>query len=192
MKRQVNNDKKHGAFSVAPTALRTLIVVLALLIVVVGAISASYSWFTPGTDSGSAMKLVEETVAFRSHNCTLVTYDEGTTVVDSKEYTLTPGEIKYFTTTITNTNGENSTNVSLYATNVIAGMGIGVSRPDNNYKKYSSGASDKPIMRNAYISAKDSAVVGSGYVDVVWFIKNIGNSNISFTMGKIKPYITYN
>ena len=153
---------------------------MAILIVVIGMTTVSFSWFEPSNLSGSGLKF-NTTTFVSSTDCTIKTYT-GTKNIDdvikyddevSDSVSVSSGETKYFKTIISNSNTKYAANVSLYMSefNVTDGKAsLAVIIPTNTYRSYTETQTDLHIIRNAYISKKDSEVTGAGELEVEWFV----------------------
>lgn len=162
-----------------------LIAALAALILIVNIVAFSYSWFTPGSDSGNSLRMDMNTKV-RSENCTFETYRG--TVVTEDMYNGTGGYIAadyrgyyidqvkydstkianntaisvdahsrvYFRTQIQNHDEQYPSVVSLYHLNMPANLYVAVTYPTNTFHFVGATPySDYFIIRNAYVKPKD-------------------------------------
>lgn len=162
-----------------------LIAALAALILIVNIVAFSYSWFTPGSDSGNSLRMDMNTKV-RSENCTFETYRG--TVVTEDMYNGTGGynaadyrgyyidQVKYdstkianntavsvsahsrvyFRTQIQNHDEQYPSVVSLYHLNMPANLYVAVTYPTNTFHFVGAEPySDYFIIRNAYVKPKD-------------------------------------
>lgn len=160
--------------------LLPLCILMAILIVVIGMTTVSFSWFEPSNLSGSGLKF-NTTTFVSSTDCTIKTYT-GTKNIDdvikyddeiSDSISVSSGETKYFKTIISNSNTNYAANVSLYMSEFEVTDGkasLAVIIPTNTYRSYTETQTDLHIIRNAYISKKDSEVTGAGELEVEWFV----------------------
>lgn len=160
--------------------LLPLCILMAILIVVIGMTTVSFSWFEPSNLSGSGLKF-NTTTFVSSTDCTIKTYT-GTKNIDdvikyddeiSDSVSVSGGETKYFKTIISNSNTNYAANVSLYMSEFKVTDGkasLAVIIPTNTYRSYTETQTDLHIIRNAYISKKDSEVTGAGELEVEWFV----------------------
>lgn len=160
--------------------LLPLCILMAILIVVIGMTTVSFSWFEPSNLSGSGLKF-NTTTFVSSTDCTIKTYT-GTKNIDdvikyddevSDSVSVSSGETKYFKTIISNSNTNYAANVSLYMSDFKVTDGkasLAVIVPTNTYRSYTETQTDLHIIRNAYISKKDSEVTGAGELEVEWFV----------------------
>lgn len=160
--------------------LLPLCILMAILIVVIGMTTVSFSWFEPSNLSGSGLKF-NTTTFVSSTDCTIKTYT-GTKNIDdvikyddevSDSVSVSSDETKYFKTIISNSNTNYAANVSLYMSEFEVTDGkasLAVIIPTNTYRSYTETQTDLHIIRNAYISKKDSKVTGAGELEVEWFV----------------------
>lgn len=160
--------------------LLPLCILMAILIVVIGMTTVSFSWFEPSNLSGSGLKF-NTTTFVSSTDCTIKTYT-GTKNIDdvikyddeiSDSVSVSSSETKYFKTIISNSNTNYAANVSLYMSEFEVTDGkasLAVIIPTNTYRSYTETQTDLHIIRNAYISKKDSEVTGAGELEVEWFV----------------------
>ncbi|MBQ3264960.1 MAG: hypothetical protein IJH07_04195 [Ruminococcus sp.] len=191
-----------------------LISVLAVLILMVNVITASYSWFTPGKVNGAGMEYVD-TIANRSEQCTFKTY-RGTKItsyssghyIDQIDYnteitteSVPAGETKYFRTSIVNADTANASDVSLYFSSfgqANCNLTVAVIFPSNTVRTVSAAQTDYCLIRNAYVKVHDEKDVdGPGLLQVDWFVKNTGSSAVTVNVGPMggsnaNMYILYN
>lgn len=204
--RNKNPKMKYSRFGVM------LVVFLAVLILIVNIISASYSWFSPDSVYGSGMTFVQSDY-MRSEQCSFklyqgevkssgIDYDvqvlsTGTasdTLVTSTTATLTSSadvteDLHYYRIEVQNEDTENASDISLYFTNVPAGTTIGIVKPTNSTHTYSDATNDVNIVRNAYVKKYLSTDVDPGILYVEFFIRCTGSS---FTFDETDIYLLYN
>lgn len=191
-----------------------LISVLAVLILMVNIITASYSWFTPQTVNGSGMQYVD-TGYIRSEQCTFKTY-RGTIntnysaghYIDQIDYnteitseSVPAGQTKYFRTSIVNADKKAASDVSLYFSSFGdsgSNLTVAVTYPSNTVRTVSGEQTDYCLVRNAYVKVNDdNDVDGPGLLQVDWFVKNNGSSAVTINVGRMggsnaNMYIMYN
>jgi hypothetical protein len=186
-----------------------LIAGLAVMILVVNLITASYSWFSPGRTTGSGASY-QDVVKTRSEQCTFKTYlgrktahyveaDEATylagadkdfrhdTIVYSGSEITGPlsdsidvGETVYFKTDIVNPDHQFPSVVSLYKLNMPGNVKICVNNPSNSVREVSDTVNDYYIIRNAYVKVYEvNDADGPGLLTVEWSVTNTGSSAIS-------------
>lgn len=184
-----------------------LIALLALVILVINLVSASYSWFKPQDVSNRGLEY-SFTGKMRSENCEMYTY-RGTLVtaanrqdgeyVGQIRYDTSPnigsvnltggGNIQYFKTEIINQDTNNASDVSLYISSLGA-CTLAVTYPGNTVRTFSETQSDLYIVRDAYVKRKDNADVnGPGKLVIEWFVKS-GTSAVTVNPGNL--YLLYN
>ena len=158
-----------------------LIAALAVMILVVNLITASYSWFSPGRTTGSGASY-RDVVKTRSEQCTFKTYlgrktdhyvdaeeealylagedkdyRHDTIVYSGSELTgplndnIKPGDTVYFRTDIVNPDHQFPSVVSLYKLDMPANVKICVNNPSNSVREVSETVNDYYIIRNAYV-----------------------------------------
>ena len=144
-----------------------MVAVIAVLVLLINIITASYSWFTPQQDAKSSMSYAFEGKA-RSESCTFSTF-RGTKVTSSNqqdgEYinqirynasastgsqSVTAGVPNYFKTEIINSDTNNASDISLFIKSMPAGT-LAVTYPGNSVRKFSSTQTDCYIVRDAYV-----------------------------------------
>lgn len=192
-----------------------LVALIAVMVLIINLISASYSWFTPENVNGTGMKYDYESKA-RSENCTMSTY-KGVKVTgnngngqthagyylnqihyDSSATTsnvsIASGATQYFKTEIINQDTKNASGISLYITG-ISGVNasntctMAVTYPSNSVRTLTTSGTNF-IIRNAYVKRKDAQDVnGPGLLVVEWFVTNNGSSSISVNPSNL--YLTY-
>lgn len=165
--------------------LLPLCILMAVLIIVISMTTVSFSWFEPSNLSGSGLKF-NTTTFVSSTNCSIKTYSGDRNADDVIEYDAAEvtskfelssdadGAVtKYFKTIISNSNTNYAANVSLYMSEFEVTDGkasLAVIVPTNTYRSYTETQTDLHIIRNAYISKKDSEVTGAGELEVEWFV----------------------
>lgn len=183
-----------------------LIALLAVLILIVNLITASYSWFTPQSENGQNMSY-SFTGKIRSENCTMSTFKgvklTGTTIKDGEyinqiRYDITPstgsvtvaaGTTQYFKTEIINQDTVNASDISLFIKSLPA-CTLAVTYPANTVRKFSETQKDLYIVRDAYVKRKDNADVnGPGKLEIDWFV-TAGASSVTLDLNGL--YLLYN
>lgn len=182
-----------------------LISVLAVLILIINIITASFSWFTPQVwknpqDSSvlgaSGMEYKKDTYN-RSEKCNFST-SSGTkqTVYESGKYidqinygeaisyatVAADGGKAYFRTSVINYDASHPSDVSLY----FASLGetgsnliVAVTYPSNTVRTVSGENNDFCLVRNAYVKRHDTNDVdGPGLLQIDWFVTNNSGSDI--------------
>lgn len=183
-----------------------LIALMAAIILVINLITASYSWFTPQSDTKQGMKYGFEG-KIRSENCTMSTFS-GTKVtasnrgegeyVDQIRYdtsaasgtkTVAANQTMYFKTEIINNDTNNASDISLFLSSISGKFTIAVTYPGNTVRKYTSDQTDLSIVRDAFVKRKDVADVnGPGKLEIEWFIT--AQTQTTFSIGNL--YLLYN
>lgn len=201
-----NSEKKKKL-----TALNTrrgvmLIALLAVLILMINLITASYSWFKPWSETKHSMSY-GFTGKVRSENCTMSTF-KGEKLTDSTkgegEYvnqiryeiqpsteivTVPAGETQYFKTEIINQDTDSASDISLYIKSLPA-CTLAITYPGNSVRKFSAEQNDLYIIRDAYVKQKNNADVnGPGKLEIDWFVI-AGNSSVTVNLGDL--YLLYN
>lgn len=198
------NNKKISRFGLI------LILSLALIILLINVITASYSWFNPDSFKGSQINY-EAAYSLRSEKCTYETFlghkvakpnsNSGTVqVYGNIEYetskstgsvTCSANSYTYFRTNITNADNKYASNVSLFISSFpgssSGGVGLGVSFPSSSYHIYTENKADVYIIRNAYVVQYDDE--NSGVLSVEWFVNNMSNSNVTVNLNNL--YLMY-
>lgn len=190
-----------------------MIALIAVLVLVINIISASFSWFTPNEENKLSMSY-SFTGTVRSENCTMYHYlgnklrsadgdilDDGQywgqTVYDSNNstgsVTIAAGHDAFFKTEILNDDTKNASDISLYIANAsnLRGATLAVTYPGNSVRKIPTTQSeDIYLIRDAYVKPKDSADVNHpGKLEVEWFVK-AGSSSVTVYLSDI--YLLYN
>lgn len=185
-----------------------LISLLAIIILIINLITASYSWFTPKTVNGAGMQYVDLAYA-RSENCSFSTH-EGTKrttyttghYIDQIEYgssavtsaSVPAGETKYFRTSIINADTQYASDVSLYFASfgqANCNLTVAVTFPSNTVRTVSSENTDYYLIRNAFVKVHDANDVdGPGLLQIDWFVKNNGSSAVTINLSNM--YLVYN
>ena len=181
-----------------------LIAVLAALILLINIVTVTYSWFTPGSASGTTLQFYQENDGIRSENCSAtyalrtapdatvssVTCPVATDGSDANDTVDSYEGLVYFKISIRNA-ADTPTNISLYLNQSIpAGVTIGIVSPTNSVHTYTDGAANGDfLIRNAYVSASSSEI-GSGEFEVEAFLRNTGSAPFTLTTSYIQ--ILYN
>lgn len=198
-----DNGKSKSKKKVMLTKRRGVIIisVLAVLVLVVNIITASFSWFTPQQVQGAGMAYTEDAY-LRSEQCTFSTY-QGTKrstsqsghYIDEIEYDASPistisvpaGQTKYLRTSIINADTNYASDVSVYFNSIgtaSCNLTLAVTFPSNTVRTISSAQSDYYLVRNAYVKVHDSNDVdGPGLLQIDWFVKNNGSSAVTLKLG---------
>lgn len=184
-----------------------VIALIAILVLMINLISASYSWFTPQEDAkGSLAYAFEGNV--RSENCSMSTFkgDKNDTadisqnkfknqiIYQTTEATgsvsIAAGKTQYFKTEIINADTQNASDISLYIKSMPAGT-LAVTYPGNSVRVFGTSQTDCYIVRDAYVKKYVSTDVnGPGKLEVEWFVTNNGSSSISVNLNNL--YLLYN
>ncbi len=183
-----------------------LVALLAVVILVVNLVTASYSWFTPQSDTKRGMRYSFDG-KIRSENCSMSTFTgvkvtsqnrgEGeyvdqiryATSASSGTMSISAGETKYFKTEILNADTKNASDISLYIPSIAGKFTLAVTYPGNTVRKFSSDQTDLYIVRDAYVKQKDEADVnGPGKLEIEWFIT--AQTATSFNVSNL--YLLYN
>lgn len=187
--------------------LPLLCILMAVMIVVIGMTSVSFSWFEPGTKEGIGLEFTE-TTTLRAENCTIQTYSgtlndsPGTsgyglvgytnTPLSSSSVTVNEGDTVYYKTVITNSSDKYDTVVSLFLPAFTVAQNseskskssIGVAYPTNSFRTYSSTQTDIHIIRNAHVVKKIDTDANPGELSVEWFVKCTEGS-VTFNPGAV-------
>ena len=186
-----------------------VVALIAVLVLVINLITASYSWFTPQEEAKRGMSYSFSGKA-RSESCTMTHYsghklsladgDELETgqywgqmvyfTPNNTNVTLSANEIAYFKTEILNSDENNASDISLYIKG-LKNCTLAVTYPGNSVRKIAAGeTADVYIVRNAYVKRKDNADVnGPGKLEIEWFV--IGaTGGTSFDLNNV--YLLYN
>ncbi len=198
-------NKSHSKAEIKKKAITRrgviLISVLAVLILIVNVITASYSWFTPKSVNGAGMEYIDKAYN-RSEQCSFSTY-EGTLrttystghYIDQIEYgssavtsvSVPAGGTKYFRTSIINADTKYASDVSVYFASLgveNCNLTIAVTYPSNTVRTVSAAETDYYLVRNAFVKVHDANDVdGPGLLQVDWFVKNNGSSAVTIKLG---------
>lgn len=189
--------------------LYPLCIVMAVLIVAISLVTATFSWFEPGVKQGVGLQF-KETTSIRAQDCTfetfrgtlnsdptnttgvygLVTYSSD--AMSDLAVTAQEGETLYFKTLITNGSFDYDTNVSLFLSQIIITNGsasVGVAVPTNTYRTYTTTQSDMPVIRNANVSYQVENEANKGQLSVEWFVK-CESGTVSLNPANL--YLSYN
>ena len=181
---------------------------MAIMILIIGMTTASYSWFEPDVKEGIGLEFKDET-HLRAQNCTVATYKgvkgnkittyesspmanaNVTVEATTSGETTTPG-YAYFKTVITNSSADYDTVVSLFIPSfTVAGnsnASLCVAVPTNSVRTYSATQTDIHVIRNAYVPRYVAADANPGQIIVEWFVKcNVG----SVTFNPSQVYLMY-
>lgn len=202
MKINKNNNKVIRKLNFSRKSI-FLVLLLAVIILVVNIITASFSWFQPSSKAGANMQY-QDSAQLRPETCTFATY-RGTLNSDNSitygsspvtgSQTISSGtqnspSFTHFRTSITNSSQDYPTCVSLYMSS-LPSCNLGVIYPSNSYRTFTETQNnDVYIIRNAYVKINvETDVLGPGLLNVDWFIKNYGNS---FSIDLNNLYLMYN
>lgn len=181
-----------------------LISLLAILVLVVSIITASYSWFSPKSVKGTGINYHTD-VRFRSENCTVTHYvgskdangvisytkiDNPTTVTINAS--TSADTIAYYMTNITNNDPKYPTVVSVYMSDFPEAnrtFGFGIAAPSNSYRQLTAQQHDYYFVRNAFISQNDNS--DDATLSVEWFVK-VPQNGSSVTIDLRKMFIMFN
>ena len=188
-----------------------LLALIALMVLIINLISASYSWFQPSTVTKKSVGYSYDG-KLRSQDCDMTTIlgtkaaeadpdggiykgqiDYNPNLSSNQHATNTisiaAGATQYFKTEIVNRNTENATDISLYI-KVMPACTVAVTYPSNSVRTVSDSRNDYYLIRNAYIKKYvPTDVNGPGLLEVEWFVKNTGSSGISINLDYL--YIIY-
>lgn len=185
-----------------------LISLLAILVLVVSIITASYSWFSPKSVKGTGINYHTD-VRFRSENCTVTHYrgsvgtGENNGVISytkindpTTDITITASTtsetIAYFMTNVTNNDTKYPTVVSMYMSDFPdsgSNFGFGIAAPSNSYRQITAQQHDFYFVRNAFITQNDNS--DDATLSVEWFVK-IPQNGSDVTIDLSKMYIMFN
>ena len=177
-----------------------LIALIAVMVLLINLVTASFSWFTPQPDPKSGMQY-SFNGKVRSENCTMSTF-VGTKVTSSNkqdgEYinqirydgehsyassvTYSAGT-NYYKTEVINSDGVNASDISLYASGLPAGT-LAVAYPGNSVRTFSSAPEDEVyIVRDAYVAPHDDAGDnGNTKLVIEWFVIASGSGTVNLTL----------
>ncbi len=179
--------------------LPVICVLLAVLIVIIGMTTVSFSWFEPDVKEGIGLEFKDDT-KLRAQNCTVATYNgskgnkivtygtnavanasvtvsattSSTTLEDGTTGTETTPGYAYFKTVITNSSADYDTVVSLFLPSFTPSDGnasIGVAFPTNSFRTFSATQTDIHIIRNAYVPKLIETDANPGQLVVEWFVR---------------------
>lgn len=187
-----------------------LISVLAVVILIVNIITASFSWFTPATATGAGMAYEKKTYN-RSEKCEFYTrsglkqtvYEDGLYIDqmnygdENVDHINVPGNggRAYFRTSIENKDENYPSVVSIYFASIgeaSSNLTFAVTYPSNTVVTVSGAKDDFCLMRNAFVKRKDvNDVDGPGLLQVDWFVINNGSSTYTINLGPESDGGTY-
>ncbi len=185
-----------------------LCIVMAILILVIGMTTVSFSWFEPDIKEGIGLEFKDNT-KLRAQECTIATYegskgnkmvtyatdtvaDENVTISASGSGDTTTPSYKYYKTVITNGSKDYDTVVSLFLPSFTPSSGnasICVAIPTNSCRTFTSAQTDIHIIRNAYVPKRDEADANPGQLVVEWFVKCDAGS-VTFNPSQV--FLMYN
>ena len=191
-----------------------MIAAIAVLVLVINIITASYSWFTPGDVDGTGMRYSYDGQA-RSEDCSFKTY-LGTKVTESNKgshagyfvnqidyepderttaVSISAGDTQYFKTEIINADRYYASDISLCISQIPAAQCMfAVTYPSNTVRLINSGSTtyDYFIVRDAYVKKNvETDVNGPGLLVIEWFVKNNHATN-SLSINPSNLYLMYN
>lgn len=184
-----------------------LIALIAVMVLLINLITASYSWFTPQSDAQRGMKY-EFSGKVRSENCSVTTftgikvtasnkgegeyinqirYDSEHSIAYGSSIPCAANTTNYYKTEIINGDGVNASDISLYA-NGLPACTLAVTYPGNSVRKFSSSPGEIYIVRDAYVPPHDKSDESgnSNKLVIEWFVTT-GN-----TSGNINLTLLYN
>ena len=176
-----------------------LIAVLAVVILIVNIVTASFSWFAPNSVNGAGMEY-KKTTYNRSEQCTFSTsigsklsepqegmyIDQLVYTTDVDHWDIRAGKTAYFRTSIINADKNYPSDVSLYFA-VFGESGsnltIAETSPSNTVRTVSGEQDDFCLTRNAFVKRHDdNDMDGPGMLQVDWFVTNNGSSDITIKL----------
>lgn len=177
-----------------------LISALAILILIVNIVTASFSWFTPNSVAGAGMEY-KKTTYNRSEQCEFYTrsgmkhndYADGHYIdqmnyadLDLTSVSINPGQTAYFRTSIENKDENYPSDVSMYFASFGesgSNLTVAVTYPSNTVRTVSGVQTDFCLLRNAFVKRKDvNDVDGPGLLQVDWFVINNGSSAVTIKL----------
>lgn len=211
MNNKSKNSKQKKKFELSRRGV-IFVALIAVAVLVINLITASYSWFTPTTDTKAGLDYSSaDPIKTRSEDCeTPLTYvgtkataavAEGNgyskfknqidyAVNASGSVTLTAGVTTYLKTEVINTNTNYGSDISLYIKDLPV-CTIAVTYPSNSVRQITSTDEGKDyyIIRNAYVKKYVSTDVnGPGLLEVEWFI----TPSTGGTLNLNNIYVMYN
>lgn len=179
--------------------LPVICVLLAVLILVIGMTTVSFSWFEPDVKEGIGLEFKDDT-QLRSQECSVSTYegskgnkitDYSTSIVENSNVTLTATSSKttaedgtettvytpayaYYKTVITNGSVDYDTVVSLFLPSFTLSNGnasIGVAFPTNSFRTFNAAQTNIHIIRNAHVTKLVATDANPGQLIVEWFVR---------------------
>ncbi len=182
--------------------LPIICILMAVLILAIGTITVSYSWFEPDIKEGIGLQYKDE-AKLRAENCSIVTYSGnynntpgssgyglvqyGNEPISSGAVTVTSGQTVYYKTVIVNSSEEYDTVVSLFLSSFTPTDGtasIGVAFPTNSFRTFSETQTDIHIIRNAYVKTKILNDANPGELSVEWFVR-CDSGSVTFNPGAV-------
>lgn len=186
-----------------------VVALIAVLVLVINLITASYSWFTPQSEEKRGM-VYSFDGQMRSENCTMTHFTgrrltSGTdTLVDGQYWnqmvyetpqsttiSVPAGQKKYFKTEIINSDENNASDISLYISD-LKNCTLAVTYPGNSVRSIPSTQQDDVyIVRDAYVKRKDNGDANGlpGKLEVEWFVIG-GSGGTSVNLNNV--YLLYN
>ncbi|MBQ1475624.1 MAG: hypothetical protein IIZ32_10040 [Ruminococcus sp.] len=176
-----------------------LISVLAVLILIINIITASFSWFAPNSVNGAGMEY-KKTTYNRSEQCTFSTFlgsklskpqegmyiDQLVYTTEIEDWEIKAGKTAYFRTSIINADKNYPSDISLYfATFGESGSNLTIAEtsPSNTVRTVSGEQTDFCLTRNAFVKRHDdNDMDGPGLLEVDWFVTNNGSSDITIKL----------
>lgn len=204
-----NKDKKQKIKALMTRRGVVMIALIALVVILISAITASYSWFTPQQQKGDSMSYAFDGKA-RSENCSFSTFrgtkldgsDANHTPASGEYYnqirynatastgsvSITAGSTYYFKTEVINADPNNASDISLFIKSMPAGT-LSVTYPGNSVRTFASVQTDCYIVRDAYVKKNVATDVnGPGKLVIEWFI--IPKTSTSINLNNL--YLVYN
>ena len=176
-----------------------LISVLAVVILIVNIVTASFSWFAPNSVSGAGMEY-KKTTYNRSEQCTFSTVigsklskpqegmyiDQLVYTIEVNNWEVEAGQTAYFRTLIVNADENYPSDVSLYFAKFGesgSNLTIAETSPSNTVRTVSGEQDDFCLTRNAFVKRHDdNDMDGPGLLQVDWFVTNNGSSDVTIKL----------
>ena len=178
-----------------------IVSLIAVMVLLINVITASYSWFTPQTESKSGMSYGFSGMV-RSENCTMTTFTGEKVTAGDRETGEYIGQIRYdgengyansvslssgtnyFRTEIINSDTKNASDISLYASGIPVNSTLAVTFPGNTVRKMTAADSGEVyIVRDAYVKRHDDAdVSGPGKLVIEWFVTTTATATVDLTL----------
>lgn len=185
-----------------------IVALIAIMVLMINLISASYSWFTPQEDKKRSMAYAFDGNV-RSESCdemnTFVGIKQTSADLQNNKYknqiiystteatgnqSVAAGATKYFKTEIINSDTKSASDISLFIKSLPAST-LAVTYPGNSVHEYGIAQTDCPIVRDAYVKKYVATDVnGPGKLEIEWFVTNNGSSAITVNLNYL--YLVYN